>query len=214
MKKLIFRNTANLVVLIRSLLIFLVIYLFKLTSLRARVWGLIFLVMGALLDWLDGYIARRFKIESRLGAVLDTLGDRITENLLCIFFAYMGLIPLFMPLVFVSRSFVADFIRHQALAKGISTFSINKSKLGKMLVASRPSRALYLVSKIAVFFLAGLVLVIESAIKTYNLNPGLDLNSLRQFVYYAAEFVVLFNIIRFILLIYDSRFVLKESFNK
>jgi len=119
-----------------------------------------------------------------------------------------------MPLVFVARSFIADFIRHQSLNSGISTFSINKSRLGALLVASKFSRAGYLISKIAVFFLAGLVLVAESAIGAYNIDLHIYLNSLRQFVYYMAEFVVLFNIIRFILLIYDSRFVLKESFNK
>jgi len=152
MKKIIFKNMANLVVLIRSLMIFIVIYFFKVPSLRTRVWGLIFLILVALLDWLDGYIARKCKIESKIGALMDTLGDRLTENLLCIFFAYMRLIPLFMPLVFVARSFVADFIRYQSFTSGTSTFSINKSKLGMMLVASRPSRVLYLVSKIAVFF--------------------------------------------------------------
>lgn len=214
MENSVFKNMANLVVLIRSLMVFLVIYFFKLYSLKARVLGLIFLVILALLDWLDGHIARRYKIESKLGAVLDTLGDRITENLLSIFFAYMQLVPLFMPLVFVFRSFVADFIRHQSFNSGISTFSINKSRLGMMLVASRPSRALYLVSKISVFFLAGLVLVAESAAATYNLEIRAYTGQLRQFVYYMAEFVVLFNIVRFILLIYDSRFVLKESFNK
>lgn len=214
MKKLIFKNMANLVVLIRVLLIFLVIYLFKLYSLKVRIWGLIFLVVVALLDWLDGYVARKYNIESKMGAVLDTLGDRITENLLCIFFAYMGIVPLFMPLVFVARSFMADFIRNQSLSNGIGTFSINKSKLGMMLVASKPSRAIYLISKISVFFLAGLVLVVESIITTYNLDLEVYLNSLRQFVYYGAEFVVLFNIIRFILLIYDSRFILRNTFIK
>lgn len=205
---------ANLVVLIRSLMVFLVIYFFKLPSFKARVWGLIFLVVLAGLDWLDGYVARRYKIESKLGAALDTLGDRITENLLCIFFAYMRIVPLFMPLVFVSRSFVADFIRQQSFNSGIGTFSIHKSKLGMMLVASRPSRVLYLVSKISVFFLAGLVLVAEGAAAAYNLDIGAYSGQLRQFVYYMAELVVLFNIVRFILLIYDSRFILKESFNK
>ncbi len=214
MRKIIFKNMANLVVLVRSLLIFLVIYLFKLSSLNARVWGLIFLVITAVLDWLDGYVARKYKIESKLGAVIDTLGDRITENLLCVFFAYMHLVPLIMPLVFVARSFAADFIRHQSFTNGIGTFSINKSMLGRMLVASRTSRALYLISKIAVFFLAGLALVMESAIAAYNLDLHLYLTSLKHFVYYTAEFVVLFNIVRFVLLVYDSRFVLKENFNK
>ena len=106
------------------------------------------------------------------------------------------------------------FIRHQSFTNDADTFSINKSKLGMMLVASRPSRVLYLVSKMAVFFLAGLVLVIESAIATYNLDLHMYLGDLKQFVYYVAEFVVLFNIIRFILLVYDSRLILKGSFNK
>lgn len=205
---------ANLVVFIRSMLIFLVIYLFNVYSLKSRMMGLMLLIIVALLDWADGHIARRYNIASKLGEALDTLGDRITENLLFIFFAYVHIIPLFVPLIFVARSFLADFIRYQSFSNGVGTFSINKSKFGILLVASRPSRALYLISKISVFFLAGLILVIESAITTYNIDLYVFLSNLKHVVFYGSIFVVLFNIVRFILLIYDTRFVLGENFLK
>lgn len=212
MKKLIFKNMANLVVFIRSLLIFLVIYLFSVYSFGSRVTGLILLIIVALLDWADGHIARRCRIASRIGGALDTLGDRITENLLLIFFTYVRIIPLFVPLVFVARSFLADFVRYQFLGNGVDTFLINKSRLGMLLVASRPSRTLYLISKISVFFLAGSILVIESAIASYNIDLHVFLGNLRDIVFYGSIFVVLFNIVRFALLIYDARYLLRENF--
>lgn len=205
---------ANIVVLIRSLLIFLVIYLLNNPSVVARIAGLIVLVLVALMDWLDGYLARRLKIDSKLGGLLDTLGDRITENLLFIFFAYKYLIPLFVPLIFVARSFMADFIRAQCYANGIGTFSINKSKLGVFFVSSRPSRVLYLFSKISIFFLGGAVLIVESIMAGYQWDLYRLLMVLKQVVYYGAVFVLIFNIIRFLLLIYDSRSILKDTFIK
>lgn len=202
---------ANLVVFVRTALIFLIIYLLSINSLVLRLASLMLLLVVAFLDWADGYIARAYNITSNLGGLLDTLGDRITENLLLIFFAYARIIPLFVPLVFVTRSFLADFIRYQLFCADIGTFSIHKSKLGLLFVASRPSRLLYLVFKMIIFFLAGLILTIES---TMNSNFDLSVFSvnLRHVVFYVSIFVVLFNIFRFALLIYDSRLILKEKF--
>jgi phosphatidylglycerophosphate synthase len=115
-------------VLFRTLLVFVLIYMLSIDSAPLR--GICVPVLGslAILDWFDGYIARKFKICTKIGSLIDTLGDRITENLLLIYFAYERLVPLFIPLIFVSR-FVADLVRHINFGKGHSTFSINKSRL-------------------------------------------------------------------------------------
>lgn len=211
MKKLIFKNMANLVVFIRTALIFLVIYLLSINSFVFRLTGFMLLFVVALLDWADGYIARSCNIASNLGGLLDTLGDRITENLLLIFFAYAQIIPLFVPLIFVARSFLSDFIRYQSFCDGIGTFAIHKSKLGLLFVASKPSRLLYLVSKMAIFSLASLILIIETTTNS-NLDLAMLSANLRLVVFYVSIYVVLFSIFRFALLIYDSRFILRERF--
>ncbi len=39
------------------------------------------LVVIALSDWLDGFLARRYRAESRLGALLDPVADKLTQIL-------------------------------------------------------------------------------------------------------------------------------------
>jgi Phosphatidylglycerophosphate synthase len=163
----------------------------------------------ALMDWLDGYLARRFRAETPAGEMLDTLGDRITENVLLVFFAYHHIIPLFVPLVFITRSFLSDFIRHINRGHGIDTFSVNRSAAGRILVSSRASRALYLAAKLALFFGGGAVIMLETA------APGAYAAvSLKTGLAYWSVFVLAFNVARFSLLLYDSRAVLRGEFGQ
>lgn len=212
MNNVLLRNTANFIVIFRSILVFVIILFLSLDAPAWKFIGLGLLIFIAILDWVDGYVARRCNISSQLGNLIDTLGDRITENPLLIFFAYKQLIPLFVPLIFVARSFLADFIRYLGYQNGISTFSINKSRLGVIFVASRTSRVLYLVLKIAIFFLGGTILAIEPLIIVHGFDLQTLLMNLKEAMFYGSIVLVLFNLWRFILLVYDSRFILKRTF--
>jgi CDP-diacylglycerol--glycerol-3-phosphate 3-phosphatidyltransferase len=106
------------------------------------------------LDWADGALARRLGTASRLGAVLDIVGDRLVETIWWITLAKVGLVPLAVPVVVVSRGIVVDALRALALARGLTAFgegTMMRSRLGHALVASRPSRAAYGLLKAAVF---------------------------------------------------------------
>lgn len=210
-REILFKNIANLVVFFRILLVFLIIALFSQDLFSCRVAALIVLIITALLDGIDGYIARKLQISSKIGSLLDTLGDRITENLLLIFFAYKQLIPLAIPLIFVARSFMADFVRAQNFQRGISTFEINTSGLGQVFVSSKISRVTYLIGKIIVFFLGGIILTLEAY--PFKTDPVL-IPGLRIAIYWGAVFILTFNVLRFILLVYDSRESLRETFTK
>lgn len=214
MNKVIARNTANFIVIFRSILVFVIILFLSLESLLWKITGLGLLIFIALLDWVDGHVARRYNISSKVGGLIDTLGDRITENLLLIFFAYKQLIPIAVPLIFVARSFIADFIRYLGYQNDISTFAINKSRLGKIFVASRVSRVLYLLLKILIFFLGGGILVIESLILAHGFQLQELLAALKETILYGSVFLVLFNLLRFVLLVYDSRLILERTFAK
>jgi len=41
---------------------------------------LIYMVIGCLCDYLDGYFARKFKIESNFGNFLDKIVDKINQS--------------------------------------------------------------------------------------------------------------------------------------
>lgn len=109
--------------------------------------GLALLIVLFLMDWFDGYVARRRHEVSDLGAVLDVALDRAVENILWVAFLALGMVPLWVPIVFLIRSFVVDGIRGAALSKGQSVFGMMHSPWGQFLVASRFMRAFYGLAK-------------------------------------------------------------------
>ena len=118
------------------------------------------------LDAVDGYIARRRKLETPLGAQVDILGDRILENLYFTFFAVSGLISVCVPLLFFVRGATTDFLRGQAASQGRTGFGKNsmlETWWGRQLVASRWSRGAYGALKCACFCWLGLELSLPAS---------------------------------------------------
>ena len=148
---------ANLVTLSRLLLLLVVVWLFyrPLTPWSFATFFLIIFVFVS--DGLDGYIARKRNETSLFGALFDIAGDRITELTLWFVAADTGLVPIWVPLVFIIRGVIVDTIRSsKAVAEGVSPFALMRSPLGKFIVAGKFVRALYAVAKAAAF--AGLAL--------------------------------------------------------
>jgi cardiolipin synthase len=65
----------------------------------------IFLV-AALTDFADGYIARRFKLTSRLGAALDPIADKLSMLVTTVALAWLGLMPIWLAVAIVARDIV------------------------------------------------------------------------------------------------------------
>ena len=111
-------------------------------------------------DGLDGYVARRRKSTSQFGAVFDIAGDRIVENALWVIFAELQLIPVWIPLLVLTRSFVVDGLRSISYAEGMTAFgerNMMRSELTEWLTAGRFMRTLYGYAKAFGFlFLTGL----------------------------------------------------------
>jgi CDP-diacylglycerol---glycerol-3-phosphate 3-phosphatidyltransferase len=123
-------------------------------------------VAAIALDGLDGYLARKLKLATPLGAQLDILGDRVVENLFFTFFAASGLISFWIPVLFFVRGTLTDFLRGLAARTGRSGFGKNsmiESWWGRSLVASRASRAAYAALKCACFCYLGMLLPIAHA---------------------------------------------------
>lgn len=200
------RNAANLLVLARTALVFPAVYALSAGASAARAAGFWLLLAVLLMDGLDGWLARRWRIETPTGGLLDTLGDRITENLLFVFLAWERLVPLAVPLIFLARSFCADFVRAILFHRGIGTFAVNTSLLGRSLVSSKTSRAAYLLLKFSVFLLGALVLW-RAAGPAAGGDAGL-----RAAVWWAAVAATAFNLVRFVLLLADGRVELAREF--
>lgn len=87
-------NIPNIITIFRIFLvpIFLLVFHSNMEN-RILISGLIFLLAG-FSDVLDGYIARRFDMGSKLGAALDPFADKLMSFAVLISFAIGGLIPI------------------------------------------------------------------------------------------------------------------------
>jgi CDP-diacylglycerol--glycerol-3-phosphate 3-phosphatidyltransferase len=145
---------ANLITAGRVGLVFIAIALLYTHTARGAFAAFALVLTAIVMDWLDGFLARKTHTDTPFGAVMDILGDRIVENVLWIVFAHLRLIPVWVPIVVVARGFVTDAFRSVALTQGETPFgkkTMIKSRLGRLLVSSRTSRALYAGAKIVAF---------------------------------------------------------------
>lgn len=114
--------------------------------------GIPLLVMMFLSDGLDGYVARRRHETSQFGAMFDIASDRIVEITLWLVFADLGLVPVWVPAIFIVRGVIVDAIRStRAISHRQSPFSTIRSSLGRFLVAGRTVRIVYAFLKAVTF---------------------------------------------------------------
>jgi CDP-diacylglycerol--glycerol-3-phosphate 3-phosphatidyltransferase len=115
-------------------------------------------VTAIALDALDGHIARTKKMATAEGAQIDILGDRMIENMYFTYFAVVGMVSLWLPMLFFARGAATDFLRGLAMKAGHSGWGANamlQSKWGRALVASRWSRGAYATLKCLCFCYLG-----------------------------------------------------------
>ena len=62
--------------------------------------------LAALTDFADGYIARRYRIASKLGAMLDPIADKLNMFVATIVLAWQELVPLWLAVAIVVRDVV------------------------------------------------------------------------------------------------------------
>lgn len=63
---------------------------------------IVFLLAG-LSDGVDGFLARRFGLQSRLGALLDPIADKALLSGVMVLLAWLGLLPVWLALLVVAR---------------------------------------------------------------------------------------------------------------
>jgi CDP-diacylglycerol--glycerol-3-phosphate 3-phosphatidyltransferase len=119
------------------------------TTAKVVAFGLVIFIV--FLDGIDGMVARRRGQATALGSVLDIAIDRVVENVFWIAFVDLGLVPVWVALVVVTRGILTDAVRGFALARGMTAFEMMKTEWGRRLVSSRFMRALYGFAKVTVF---------------------------------------------------------------
>lgn len=194
---------ANFITIFRVFLMFIGVYLVMAQqgNFTAYVWALILTILAFALDGVDGYVARKFHEESKLGALLDIMSDRIVENTFWIVFAVLGWLSVLFPLIALTRGFVTDTIRSAAMEKGLTPFGMQRNPICKWITGSKFMRITYAVAKVLAF-----IVIIASKIP--NL-PNADL----VFVvgYWLAVIAIVFCVVRGLPVIIEAKAVLGDE---
>lgn len=154
--------TPNKVTLLRVLVGFAAVSLFG-HGAWMNLLAVVLTVMSIALDALDGHLARTRKMATPVGAQIDILGDRVIENMYFTYFAVVGMVSLWLPMLFFARGAVTDFLRALAMKAGHSGWGANamlQTWWGRTLVGSRWSRGLYAALKCVCFCYLGLELAL------------------------------------------------------
>ncbi len=91
-------------------------------------------IAASLTDWLDGWLARRLKLRTNFGALMDPLADKILTTAAFICFIKQknywdqSLVQAWMALVIIARDFLVTGLRLVARQQGVV---IQAEKLGK-----------------------------------------------------------------------------------
>ena len=109
-------NLPNKLTMLRVLMIpvFVVLYLAQ-----SFFWALVVFVLAAITDALDGMLARKYKLVTNFGALMDPLADKLLVMAAMLCFVADALV--FAPLVIIilSREFLVTSIRLVAAGKGV-----------------------------------------------------------------------------------------------
>lgn len=113
-------NLPNLLTGIRFLLaaILACLLMFEQTTKLAFISCLLFTVAAAT-DWVDGYVARRYKSETVLGKLMDPLADKVLVATALIMLIPLGKVPAWLTLAILCREMIITGLRGIAASSGI-----------------------------------------------------------------------------------------------
>jgi len=78
----------------------------------------ILFILAALTDLLDGYVARRYGITTKIGKLLDPMADKIIVSAAMVLLIPIGRIPAWIVAIMIIRDLVVDGIRSIASVSG------------------------------------------------------------------------------------------------
>lgn len=132
-------NLPNKISMIRILIIpvMVLVYYFGTSSVMAYdprwITLPILFILASITDFLDGYIARKYKLVTTFGKFIDPLADKLLVMTALLLLTVEGIIPVWIVITILSREFIVTGIRLVAAPTGKV---IAASKLGKYKTAT------------------------------------------------------------------------------
>lgn len=113
---------------LRIVLTFVVMSLLHRGTPQSTIVAFTLFAVASLTDWLDGYIARRWKMTSDLGALLDPVADKVLVLGTFLTFVQIGMVPAWMVLVIALREFVITGVRMLAASRRVVLSAAKEGK--------------------------------------------------------------------------------------
>jgi CDP-diacylglycerol---glycerol-3-phosphate 3-phosphatidyltransferase len=107
--------------------LFFILFFYFPTKVFSLLASLLF-ALASLTDFLDGYIARRWNLETSLGKFLDPLADKLLVAVALIMLIPLDRVPSWMVAVIIGREILVTGLRVVAVTEGLM---ISASRLGK-----------------------------------------------------------------------------------
>ena len=112
------QNVPNILSLSRILATVVIFVLVLINTPPAFLVATVLFVLGSGTDFLDGYLARRYKLVSPFGVFLDLTADKVFVSVILIALVQVGLVPAWIVAVIIAREFLVTGLRSMASAKG------------------------------------------------------------------------------------------------
>ena len=147
-----------------------------------KLFGVVVFVVASLTDIYDGYHARKYGVESRLGAFLDPLADKLLITAAFLLYVWMGYLVLWMVILVVIRDVVVTALRVYAEYKN------------RPVVTSVEAKYKTLAQNILVYLIMALIIMKEAAFFGPRLAVTVNQFLLSDSLYYIMLVVTLFTV--------------------
>ena len=75
-------------------------------------------VIGAISDFFDGHLARKYNLVTNFGKLIDPLADKILVSAAFIYLTYVGMCPFWVTILIIFREFLITGLRQMAVEQG------------------------------------------------------------------------------------------------
>jgi CDP-diacylglycerol---glycerol-3-phosphate 3-phosphatidyltransferase len=125
-----FFSLPNQMTLLRILLTPVFLYFFLSPDPFYKQLSLVVLILAAITDWYDGWLARRWGYVTRWGAFFDPLADKVVTSATFLVYDYIGIVPGWTVWIIVIRDIFITALRSYAEYKGnpVDTSKLAKTK--------------------------------------------------------------------------------------
>jgi CDP-diacylglycerol--glycerol-3-phosphate 3-phosphatidyltransferase len=130
-------NLPNFLSLTRILIVPVLVVVLMTKVTNHEVIGVVVFWVASITDWLDGYLARRWKQVTTLGKLLDPLADKLLVAGALISLVDLNLAPAWMTFIILAREFAVTGLRGIASEEGLTipAGTVGKWKMGFQVAA-------------------------------------------------------------------------------